>query len=130
MHIEYLSYAYVHMNIEYEHTCRGTGCGDVNRILLPSYSVRIRNMLIDGRVSTFQTGMTPLSHCSSTLKVVYTSKTFGYSQQTTIPLDRTNTSSILLFRCSISVMLFTICDRKMLSTTLSWYSILLLLFLL
>ena len=63
------------------------------------------------------------------LKVVYSSSQFGYSQQTTMPLDRRNTSSIFFFRCSVcSVILPHICGREIKSATFFWSAIPLLFF--
>jgi hypothetical protein len=110
-------YAYdsiFYVNTECEYAQRGTLYAVVYGIHLPSYSVRTENMLNDCEIIIISHIYCAMKSLFSVLKVVYSSIPFGYSQQTTMPLDRTNTSSILLFRCSISVMLPTICGRELL----------------
>jgi hypothetical protein len=45
--IEYAYDSIFYVNIEFEYVYRGTVCGDVYRIHLPSYSIRTESMLVD-----------------------------------------------------------------------------------
>ena len=118
-----------YVNIEHEYVYRFTVCVcvDVYRIHLPSHSIRTVNMLTDKIINISDIYYAIRSVCSM-LKIVYSSAPFGYSQQTIMPLDRRNTSSILLFRCPISVMLPNICGKEIESVTFFWSAIPLLFF--